>query len=42
VDHANNAGPTNALHISLLNRRLTRLERETAGRCVVCVNELPG
>ncbi len=35
-------GPDNALHLSVQNLSLTRLERSEDGWRVVCVNELPG
>jgi alpha-ribazole phosphatase len=35
-------GPDNALHLSVQNLSLTRLERTPEGWRVVCVNELPG
>lgn len=35
-------GPDNALHLSVQNLSLTRLERTSEGWRVVCVNELPG
>ena len=35
-------GPDNALHLSVQNLSLTRLERSPEGWRVVCVNELPG
>jgi alpha-ribazole phosphatase len=35
-------GPDNALHLSVQNLSLTRLERSLEGWRVVCVNELPG
>jgi len=42
VAHALNITATNALHLSVHNLGLTRLEREPTGWRVVCVNELPG
>ena len=42
VAHALGISATNALHLSVANLGLTRLERETQGWRVVCVNELPG
>ena len=35
-------GPNNALHLSVQNLSLTRLERHPQGWRVVCVNEVPG
>jgi alpha-ribazole phosphatase len=35
-------GPDNALHLTVQNLSLTRLERSPEGWRVVCVNELPG
>jgi broad specificity phosphatase PhoE len=35
-------GPDNALHLTVQNLSLTRLERSPDGWRVVCVNELPG
>ena len=35
-------GPDNALHLTVQNLSLTRLERTDEGWRVVCVNELPG
>jgi alpha-ribazole phosphatase len=35
-------GPDNALHLTVQNLSLTRLERAPEGWRVVCVNELPG
>jgi broad specificity phosphatase PhoE len=35
-------GPDNALHLTVQNLSLTRLERTPEGWRVVCVNELPG
>ncbi len=40
--HALGISATNALHLSVANLGLTRLEREPTGWRVVCVNELPG
>jgi len=42
VAHALGVAPDNALHLSVQNLSLTRLERHAAGWRVVCVNELPG
>ncbi|MCW3473423.1 histidine phosphatase family protein [Limobrevibacterium gyesilva] len=42
VAHALTIGPDNALHLSVQNLSLTRLERHPRGWRVVCVNELPG
>jgi alpha-ribazole phosphatase len=42
VAHALGVGPDNALHLSIQNLSLTRLERHPEGWRVVCVNELPG
>ena len=42
VAHALGIAPDNALHLSIQNLSLTRLERQEAGWRVVCVNELPG
>lgn len=42
VAHAIGISATNALHLSVHNLGLTRLEREPTGWRVVCVNELPG
>jgi broad specificity phosphatase PhoE len=42
VAHALDIGPDNALHISLQNLSLTRLEHSPQGWRVICVNELPG
>lgn len=42
VAHALRIGPDNALHLSIQNLSLTRLERSAEGWRVVCVNELPG
>ena len=42
VAHCLDVGPDNALHLSVQNLSLTRLERYPEGWRVVCVNELPG
>jgi alpha-ribazole phosphatase len=42
VAHALCIGPDSALHLSVQNLSLTRLERFPDGWRVVCVNELPG
>jgi broad specificity phosphatase PhoE len=42
VAHALDIGPDNALHLSVQNLSLTRIERTPQGWRVVCVNELPG
>jgi broad specificity phosphatase PhoE len=42
VAHALDIGPDNALHLSIHNLSLTRLDRYSDGWRVVCVNELPG
>lgn len=42
VAHCLRIGPDNALHLSIQNLSLTRLEHETDGWRVTCVNELPG
>ncbi|PPQ27995.1 histidine phosphatase family protein [Rhodopila globiformis] len=42
VAHALSIGPDNALHLSIQNLSLTRLERTPDGWRVVCVNEMPG
>jgi len=42
VAHALRIGPDNALHLSIQNLSLTRLERFPEGWRVGCVNELPG
>ena len=42
VAHALGVGPDNALHLSIENLSLTRLERNDFGWRVLCVNELPG
>jgi broad specificity phosphatase PhoE len=42
VAHCLRIGPDNALHLSVQNLALTRLERSSDGWRVVCVNELPG
>jgi alpha-ribazole phosphatase len=40
--HCLRIGPDNALHLTIQNLSLTRLERTSEGWRVVCVNELPG
>jgi broad specificity phosphatase PhoE len=40
--HALQIGPDNALHLSIHNLSLTRMERHPRGWRVVCVNEMPG
>ena len=40
VAHALRIGADNALHLSVQNLSLTRLERHAEGWRVVCVNEL--
>jgi broad specificity phosphatase PhoE len=42
VAHALGIGADNALHLSVQNLSLTRLERHPEGWRVVCVNEVPG
>ena len=42
VAHALGVGADNALHLSVHNLSLTRLERHPEGWRVVCVNETPG
>jgi broad specificity phosphatase PhoE len=42
VAHCLRIGPDNALHLTIQNLSLTRLERADDGWRVVCVNELPG
>ena len=42
VAHCLRIGPDNALHLTVQNLSLTRLERSPEGWRVVCVNELPG
>lgn len=42
VAHALAIGPDNALHLSIQNLSLTRLERTERGWRVACVNEVPG
>jgi alpha-ribazole phosphatase len=42
VAHCLGIGPDNALHLSVQNLSLTRIERLPEGWRVVCVNELPG
>ena len=42
VAHALQIGPDNALHLSIHNLSLTRMERHPRGWRVVCVNEMPG
>jgi alpha-ribazole phosphatase len=42
VAHCLRIGPDNALHLTIQNLSLTRLERTEEGWRVVCVNELPG
>ena len=42
VAHCLRIGPDNALHLSVQNLSLTRLERSPEGWRVICVNELPG
>ena len=42
VAHCLRIGPDNALHLSVQNLSLTRLERYPEGWRVGCVNELPG
>jgi alpha-ribazole phosphatase len=42
VAHCLRIGADNALHLSVQNLSLTRLERHADGWRVICVNELPG
>ncbi len=42
VAHALSIGPDNALHMSIQNLSLTRLDRTPRGWRVACVNEVPG
>jgi broad specificity phosphatase PhoE len=42
IAHALQIGPDNALHMSVQNLSLSRLEKTPAGWRVVCVNEVPG
>ena len=42
IAHALRIGPDNALHLSIQNLSLSRLERTSEGWRVTCVNELPG
>jgi broad specificity phosphatase PhoE len=42
VAHALSIGPDNALHMSIQNLSLTRLDRTPGGWRVACVNEVPG
>jgi broad specificity phosphatase PhoE len=42
IAHALAIGPDNALHLSIQNLSLTRLQRTPDGWRVQCVNELPG
>jgi alpha-ribazole phosphatase len=42
IAHALRIGPDNALHMSVQNLSLSRLERSPEGWRVQCVNELPG
>jgi alpha-ribazole phosphatase len=42
IAHALRIGPNNALHMSIQNLSLSRLQRTPQGWRVVCVNELPG
>ena len=42
IAHALRIGPDNALHLSIQNLSLTRLQRTPEGWRVVCVNEVPG
>jgi len=42
IAHALRIGPDNALHMSIQNLSLSRLERTPDGWRVVCVNALPG
>jgi alpha-ribazole phosphatase len=42
VAHALKIGPDSALHLSVQNLSLTRIDHTPEGWRVVCVNELPG
>lgn len=42
IAHALRIGPDNALHLSIQNLSLTRLDRTPQGWRIVCVNEVPG
>lgn len=42
IAHALKIGPDNALHLSVQNLSLTRLDKTPQGWRVVCVNEVPG
>ena len=42
IAHALRIGPDNALHLSVQNLSLTRLDKTPQGWRVACVNELPG
>ena len=42
IAHALRIGPDSALHMSIQNLSLTRLQRTPDGWRVQCVNELPG
>src|ERR1700709_2457516 len=42
IAHALRIGPDNALHISIQNLSLSRLQRSSEGWRIQCVNELPG
>jgi alpha-ribazole phosphatase len=42
IAHALGIGPDNALHMSVQNLSLSRLQRSPDGWRVQCVNELPG
>jgi alpha-ribazole phosphatase len=42
IAHALRIGPDSALHMSVQNLSLTRLQRSSSGWQVQCVNELPG
>ena len=42
IAHALQIGPDNALHMSIQNLSLTRLQRTADGWRVQCVNEMPG
>ncbi|HYZ23065.1 MAG TPA: histidine phosphatase family protein [Rhodopila sp.] len=42
IAHALRIGPDNALHLSIQNLSLSRVERTSEGWRVTCVNELPG